>query len=69
MQSCPFYIMDQENLKTSPNKSAIQKLYNALANPGAPIEYPKTHKKFIKDVVTGTERSDLIEDQVKSSSK
>ena len=37
-------------------------------NPDALIEYPKSqYKKFIKDVVTGTlERSDLIEDQVKS---
>ena len=37
-------------------------------NPEALIEYPKSqYKKFIKDVVTGTlERSDLIEDQVKS---
>ena len=37
-------------------------------NPDASIEYPKSqYKKFIKDVVTGTlERSDLIEDQIKS---
>ena len=37
-------------------------------NPEALIEYPKTqYKKFIKDVVNGTlERSDLIEDQIKS---
>ena len=37
-------------------------------NPEALIEYPKSqYKKFIKDVVTGTlERSDLIEDQIKS---
>ena len=37
-------------------------------NPDALIEYPKSqYKKFIKDVVTGTlERSDLIEDQIKS---
>ena len=37
-------------------------------NPDAEIDYPKSqYKKFIKDVVTGTlERSDLIEDQIKS---
>ena len=37
-------------------------------NPDALIDYPKSqYKKFIKDVVTGTlERSDLIEDQIKS---
>ena len=37
-------------------------------NPDALIEYPKSqYKKFIKDVVTGTlERSDLIEDKIKS---
>ena len=37
-------------------------------NPDALIEYPNSqYKKFIKDVVTGTlERSDLIEDQIKS---
>ena len=37
-------------------------------NPGASIDYPKSqYKKFIKDVVTGTlERSELIEDQIKS---
>ena len=37
-------------------------------NPDALIDYPKSqYKKFIKDVVTGTlERSDLIEEQIKS---
>ena len=37
-------------------------------NSEATIEYPKSqYKKFIKDVVTGTlERSDLIEEQIKS---
>ena len=37
-------------------------------NPDSLIEYPKSqYKKFIKDVVTGTlERSDLIEEQIKS---
>ena len=37
-------------------------------NPDSLIEYPKNqYKKFIKDVVTGTlERSDLIEDKIKS---
>ena len=54
--------------KSSPRIKVIQKLYNALMNPDALIEYPKSqYKKFIKDVVTGTlERSDLIEDQIKS---
>ena len=69
MQSCPFYKMDQKKFKnTSPRIKVIQKLYNALMNPDALIEYPKSqYKKFIKDVVTGTlERSDLIEDQIKS---
>ena len=39
-----------------------------MLNPDALIEYPKSqYKKFIKDVVTGTlERSDLIEDKIKS---
>ena len=43
-------------------------MFNALINPDALIEYPKSqYRKFIKDVVTGTlERSDLIEDQIKS---
>ena len=37
-------------------------------NPDALIDYPKSqYKKFIKDVVTGTlERTDLIEEQIKS---
>ena len=53
---------------SSPRIKIIQKLYNALMNPEALIEYPKSqYKKFIKDVVTGTlERSDLIEEQIKS---
>ena len=69
MQSCLFYKMDPKKSKTStPRIKVIQKLYNALMNPDALIEYPKNqYKKFIKDVVTGTlERSDLIEDQIKS---
>ena len=69
MQSCPFYNMDPKKSKnSSPRIKIIQKLYNALMNPDALIEYPKSqYKKFIKDVVTGTlERSDLIEDQIKS---
>ncbi len=69
MQSCPFYKMDQKKSKnSSPRIKVIQKLYNALMNPGTSIEYPKSqYKKFIKDVVTGTlERSDLIEEQIKS---
>ena len=37
-------------------------------NPDSLIDYPKSqYKKFIKDIVTGTlERSDLIEDKIKS---
>ena len=69
MQSCPFYKMDLKKSKnSSPRIKVIQKLYNALMNPDASIEYPKSqYKKFIKDVVTGTlERSDLIEEQIKS---
>ena len=61
--------MDPKRSKnSSPRIKIIQKLYNALMNPDASIEYPKSqYKKFIKDVVTGTlERSDLIEDQIKS---
>ena len=61
--------MDLKKSKNStPRIKVIQKLYNALMNPDASIEYPKNqYKKFIKDVVTGTlERSDLIEQQIKS---
>ena len=58
----------RKSKNSSPRIKVIQKLYNALMNPDALIEYPKSqYKKFIKDVVTGTlERSDLIEDQIKS---
>ena len=69
MQSCPFCKMDPKKFKnSSPRIKVIQKLYNALMNPDATIDYPKSqYKKFIKDVVTGTlERSNLIEDQIKS---
>ena len=61
--------MDQKKSKNpSPRIKVIQKLYNSLMNPDALIDYPKSqYKKFIKDVVTGTlERSDLIEDRIKS---
>ena len=61
--------MDPKKSKNlSPRIKVIQKLYNAVMNPDASIDYPKSqYKKFIKDVVTGTlERSDLIEDQIKS---
>jgi len=61
--------MDQKKYKnSSPRIKVIQKLYNSLMNPDASIDYPKSqYKKFIKDVVTGTlERSELIEDQIKS---
>ena len=69
MQSYPFYKMDLKKSKNlSPRIKVIQKLYNSLMNPDSLIEYPKNqYKKFIKDVVTGTlERSDLIEDKIKS---
>ena len=58
----------RKSKNSSPRIKVIQKLYNALMNPEAVIEYPKSqYKKFIKDVVTGTlERSDLIEEQIKS---
>ena len=54
---------------SSPRIKVIQKIYNALMNPGVVIEYPKNqYKKFIKDVVSGTlERSDLIEETVNSN--
>ena len=61
--------MDQKKFKdSSPRIKVIQKLYNSLMNPDASIDYPKSqYKKFIKDVVTGTlERSELIEDRIKS---
>ena len=60
--------MDQKKSKnSSPRIKVIQKLYNALMNPDALIEYPKSqYKKFIKDIVTGTlERSELIEETIK----
>ena len=69
MQLCLFYKMDRKKSKnSSPRIKVIQKLYNALMNPDSLIDYPKSqYKKFIKDVVTGTlERSNLIEDQIKS---
>ena len=62
--------MDLKKFKnTSPRIKVIQKIYNALMNPGDVIEYPKNqYKKFIKDVVSGTlERSDLIEETVNSN--
>ena len=61
--------MDPKKSKSSsPRVKVIQKLYNALMNPDAKIDYPKSqYKKFIKDVVTGTlERVELIEDKIKS---
>ena len=67
MRLCPFYKMDLKKSKvSSPRIKVIQKLYNALMNPDALIEYPKSqYRKFIKDVVTGTlERSDLIEEKI-----
>ena len=69
MQSCPSCKMDPKKSKnSSPRIKVIHKLYNSLMNPDALIDYPKSqYKKFIKDVVSGTlERSDLIEDQIKS---
>jgi transcription antitermination protein NusB len=59
--------MDLKKFKnTSPRIKVIQKIYNALMNPGDVIEYPKNqYKKFIKDVVSGTlERTQLIEEIV-----
>ena len=45
---------------SSPRIKVIQKIYNALMNPGVEIDYPKNqYKKFIKDVVSGTLK-DLI---------
>ena len=61
--------MNQKIFKnTSPRIKVVQKLYNALMNPEAVIEYPKSqYKKFIKDVVSGTlERTDLIETKINS---
>ena len=54
---------------SSPRIKVIQKIYNALMNPGVEIDYPKNqYKKFIKDVVSGTlERSDLIEETVNTN--
>jgi len=58
------------NLKKSKNSSPrikiIQKIYNALMNPGVQIDYPKNqYKKYIKDVVSGTlERFELIEETI-----
>ena len=53
---------------SSPRIKVIQKLYNALMNPGADIEFQKNqYKKFIKDVVNGIlERSELIEETINS---
>jgi N utilization substance protein B len=59
--------MDLKKSKNStPRIKIIQKLYNSLMNPDAVIDYPKSqYKKFIKDVVTGTqERSELIEEKI-----
>ena len=69
MQWFLFLKMNQKISKnTSPRIKVIQKLYNALMNPEAVIEYPKSqYKKFIKDVVSGTlERTDLIETKINS---
>ena len=54
---------------SSPRIKVVQKIYNALMNPGVEIDYPKNqYKKFIKDVVSGTlERSDLIEETVNTN--
>ena len=61
------YLKKSKN--SSPRIKVIQKIYNALMNPGVEIDYPKNqYKKFIKDVVSGTlERSDLIEENVNSN--
>ena len=59
----------KKSKSSSPRIKVIQKIYNALMNPGVEIDYPKNqYKKFIKDVVSGTlERSDLIEETVNSN--
>jgi len=46
--------MDQKKFKnSSPRIRVIQKIYNALMNPGVEIIYPKSqYKKFIKDIVS-----------------
>ena len=62
--------MSQKKYKnSSPRIKVIQKIYNALMNPGVEIDYPKNqYKKFIKDVVTGTlERSELIEESINAN--
>jgi N utilization substance protein B len=61
-------MVQKKSKNSSPRIKIIQKLYNTLMNPDSLIDYPKSqYKKFIKDVVTGTlERSDLIEDKIKS---
>ena len=58
----------KKSKSSSPRIKIIQKLYNALMNPDAEIEYQKNqYKKFIKDVVKGTlERSELIEETINS---
>ncbi|MDA8676895.1 antitermination protein [Candidatus Pelagibacter bacterium] len=59
----------KKSKNSSPRIKVIQKIYNALMNPGVEIDYPKNqYRKFIKDVVSGTlERSDLIEETVNSN--
>ena len=56
----------KKHKKNSPRIKIIQKIYNALMNPDALIEYPKSqYKKYIKDVVSGTlERSEFIEQTI-----
>ena len=61
--------MDPKKFKNStPRIKVIQKLYNLLMNPDAPIDYPKSqYRKFIKDIVNGTlERTELIEETINS---
>ena len=58
--------MDPKKSKNlSPRIKVIQKLYNALMNSDALIEYPKSqYKKFIKDIVSGTiEREEILLDK------
>ncbi len=59
--------MDQKKFKNpSPRIKIVQKIYNYLMNPSAPLEFSKSqYKKFIKDVVNGTlERSDQIKETI-----
>ena len=59
-------MVQKKSKNSSPRIKIIQKIYNALMNPDALIDYPKSqYKKFIKDVTEGTiERKELIEETI-----